>query len=105
MPTAARTLAPSASPIPVICAQGPCSLLMRDGYPYGTLSIRVGTEVIWTSACLLGPCTVTFRNGEIDSGRMNPGDTFKHTFSVPGSYPYYCQFDPSEMTGTIIVTE
>jgi plastocyanin len=29
---------------------------------------------------------------------------FKHAFDVAGSYPYYCQYDPSEMVGTIIVT-
>jgi plastocyanin len=75
---------------------------MRDTRPYGTLEVKVGTEVIWTSACF-GPCTITFSGG-VDSGPMKTGDTFRRTFSVPGSYPYYCQFDPEEMTGTIIVT-
>lgn len=77
---------------------------MHDGVSYGTLEVKVGTEVIWTSGCF-AVCSITFRTIGIDSGPMNKGDTFKHTFDVPGSYPYYCQFDPAEMTGTIIVTK
>jgi plastocyanin len=76
---------------------------MHDRISYGTLEVRVGTEVIWTSQCFT-PCTITFITGGVDSGPMNKGDTFKHTFDVPGSYKYYCQYDPEEMTGTIIVT-
>jgi Plastocyanin len=76
---------------------------MRDTRPYGSLSVKVGTEVTWTSACF-ALCSITFKSGDIDSGPMVKGDTFKHAFSVPGSCPYYCQFDPAEMTGTIIVT-
>lgn len=76
---------------------------MRDFIPYGSHEVKVGTEVIWTSQCF-ALCTVTFRSAAIDSGPMNTGDTFKHTFDVAGSYPYYCQYDPAEMVGTIIVT-
>lgn len=77
---------------------------MRDTIPYGTLEVKVGTEVIWTSRCF-GPCSITFKSVAVDSGPMKTGDTFKHTFDVPGSYAYYCQFDPAEMVGTIIVTK
>ncbi|HEY5649024.1 MAG TPA: plastocyanin/azurin family copper-binding protein [Nitrospiria bacterium] len=35
---------------------------------------------------------------------MEPGDTFSHTFSVPGEYPYFC-FIHNQMTGHITVTE
>jgi plastocyanin len=77
---------------------------MHDNISYGTLEVKVGTEVIWTSRCF-SLCTITFRTGGVDSGLMKTGDTFKHTFDVPGSYQYYCQFDPAEMIGTIIVTK
>jgi plastocyanin len=77
---------------------------MRDLIPYGTHEIKVGTEVIWTNKCY-GLCTVTFKTAPIDSGPMTNGDTFKHTFDVAGSYPYYCQYDPVDMVGTIIVTD
>lgn len=76
---------------------------MRDQITYGTLEVKVGTKVTWTSQCF-GLCTVTFRNGGPDSGPMSKGETFTLTFDVPGSFQYYCQFDPTEMVGTIIVT-
>lgn len=76
---------------------------MHDRISYGTRQVKVGTEVTWTSACFT-PCTITFTTIPVDSGNMAKGGTFSHTFTEPGSYPYYCQFDPTEMKGTIIVT-
>ena len=76
---------------------------MRDTIPYGTHEVKVGTTVTWTDTCFT-PCTVTFNTIPVDSGNMSNGDTFSHTFTDPGSYPYHCQFDPGEMKGTIIVT-
>ncbi len=35
---------------------------------------------------------------------MEPGDSFSHTFSAPGEYPYFC-FIHNKMTGHITVTE
>ncbi len=35
---------------------------------------------------------------------MEPGDTFNHTFTLPGEYPYFC-FIHNQMTGHITVTE
>ncbi len=34
-----------------------------------------------------------------DSGTMQPGDTFRHTFTVPGLYRYFCV--PHEMNGMV----
>lgn len=41
-------------------------------------------------------------DGRMDSGIMNPGDTFTHTFDKAGVYGYYCLVHPW-MTGTINV--
>lgn len=76
---------------------------MSDGVSYGTHQIKVGAEVTWTSKCY-GPCTITFTTIPVGSGTMVRGGTFSHTFTDPGSYPYHCEFDPTEMQGTIIVT-
>lgn len=38
-----------------------------------------------------------------DSGNMNQGDTFSVTFTVPGTYEYYCVYHPGWMKSTIIV--
>jgi plastocyanin len=40
-----------------------------------------------------------------DSGGINAGQTFTHTFDVPGTYKYFCiPHESAGMTGTIIVT-
>jgi LPXTG-motif cell wall-anchored protein len=70
-----------------------------------TITIAPGDSVLWanngntqhTSSSDLG-------SGETwDSGTLNPGGTFSHTFSNAGSFPYHCNFHPTTMTGTVIV--
>ncbi len=39
-------------------------------------------------------------------GGIPAGDTYAHTFELPGEYPYYCiPHEPMGMVGTIVVTE
>jgi plastocyanin len=40
--------------------------------------------------------------GSFDSGRIDPDYTWTHTFTIPGSYRYYCKYH-SWMKGTIVV--
>ena len=40
-----------------------------------------------------------------DSGNLNPGQMFSHTFDTPGTYKYFCiPHEAAGMTGTIVVT-
>lgn len=70
------------------------------------LTIPVGDSVVWTN---IGKAqhTVTADNGGFNSGTLIPGATYSHTFTVPGSYPYHCQFHGAPggigMSGTIVV--
>ena len=47
---------------------------------------------------LAGPA----RTPLFDSGPLNPGDTFTHTFAAEGTYDYHCNFQP--MAGKVRVT-
>lgn len=38
-----------------------------------------------------------------DSGTINLGGSYTVTFTVPGTYKYYCTFHPGWMVGTIVV--
>jgi plastocyanin len=39
-----------------------------------------------------------------DSGTINPGGTYSHTFDVPGTYKYFCQpHEAAGMVGTVTV--
>jgi hypothetical protein len=97
---------PTATPSPSldICAS-PCSVaLLERAYQPSIVTVKVGSEVIWTNRSCPG-CTVTFTALGVNSGPTAIGDTFKHTFSVAGEYIFHCLLDPQEMTGMIEVTK
>ena len=58
-----------------------------------TVVIGINNTVIWTNNDN-EPHTVTATDGSFDSGNMNPGAVFVHTFTSPGSYTYICTYHP-----------
>ncbi len=67
-------------------------------YPF-RLTINTGDTVVWTNNDS-APHTVT--GSGLDSGTLENGGTFSHTFSETGTFSYYCAIHPS-MTAEIIV--
>lgn len=70
-----------------------------------TLTIKVGTEVIWTNDSN-APHTVSSDTGLFDTANplgINPSQTYAFTFTKLGTYSYYCNIH-TYMTGKIIVT-
>lgn len=72
-----------------------------------TMTIAAGDTVTWTNNSSLQH-TVTADDGSFDSGTINMGGTYSHTFTAPGTYRYYCRFHGAPggvgMSGTIVVT-
>ncbi|MEZ0225764.1 MAG: plastocyanin/azurin family copper-binding protein [Alphaproteobacteria bacterium] len=82
-----------------------------------TLTIKQGATVEWRNTSLVTH-TVTDdpKKGEklsalpsgaeaFDSGNLKAGKIFKHTFTVPGTYKYYCEIHEKHgMTGTVTVS-
>ncbi|MFN2542664.1 MAG: cupredoxin domain-containing protein [Chthoniobacterales bacterium] len=67
-----------------------------------TIEIKNGATVEWINNDLT-PHTVTSQSGgELNSGSIEPGASWSHTFVQPGSFPYYCTYH-TEMTGTVTV--
>jgi plastocyanin len=71
-----------------------------------TLVIGVNNTVTWTNDDSVVH-TVTSRDvasgaSSFDSNNINPGAAFTFTFTVPGTYTYYCTYHPW-MQGTITV--
>ena len=67
-----------------------------------TIEVKTGQTVEWANDDLT-PHTVTSQGaGELDSGSIDAGSSWRHTFTQAGIFPYYCTFHP-EMKGTIIV--
>jgi len=81
---------------------------IAPGFSPDSVTIRVGTTVIWTNNDTSGiPHTVTPKNPsagwESGSGTLSQGDTYEYTFTVAGTYQYYCSIHPAVMSGTVIV--
>jgi plastocyanin len=70
-------------------------------YQYATMRVRVGTTLTWTNMDTVSH-SVTFTNDMKDSGLLAQGQSFKYTFSTPGTYQYSCTIHPS-MVATVTV--
>jgi plastocyanin len=56
------------------------------------VTIQVGQKVTWTNNDSV-PHTVT--GTDFDSGKLDPGATYSHTFDKAGSFDYKCTIHPS----------
>jgi amicyanin len=66
------------------------------------MEVSVGTTVEWTNNDPL-PHSVTAVDKSFNSGLIYPGKTYRHTFTKPGTYDFYCMPHPF-MKGTVVVT-
>lgn len=72
-----------------------------------TITVPVGGTVTWTNQSPQNFHTTTSdvqgTTNSWDSGLTNPGQTFSHTFTTPGTYTYHCNVH-TFMRGTVIVS-
>ena len=67
-----------------------------------TIEVETGQIVEWTNDDLT-PHTVTSQGaGDLNSGSIDAGASWRHRFTQAGSFQYYCTFHP-EMKGTVVV--
>lgn len=66
------------------------------------ISVKVGTSVTFTNTDSVAHTATASRSGGFDSGDLNKGQTFSHTFTAPGTYSYICSIH-QYMHGTIQV--
>ena len=68
------------------------------------ININAGDTVEWISRDGGDVHTVTHNDLTIfRSGILNEGDTFEHTFSTTGDFPYFCEVHGPGMSGTVKV--
>jgi plastocyanin len=86
--------------------------MSSGGYDPDPVEISVGDTVTWTNDDSTPHTITSGSNGQPDgkfdsSPNMNPlmapGDTFEHTFTEAGEYPYYCALHPN-LVGTVSVS-
>jgi len=107
--TASAVTCPSAQCVNVNITNGAAS--NPPGFAPDTVRVVVGMNntVYWTNSDNTGtPHTVTPKSGPAGgwatgSATLNQGDTYQYTFTLPGTYTYYCTFHPTVMSGTVVV--
>jgi plastocyanin len=84
----ATTIAPTTTTIPCVAT---ATVDIKGGYEPQCASIAAGTTVSWTWSDTVFAHSVTSDTaGLFDSGVLEPGSTFEHTFTDAGTYQYHC---------------
>ena len=72
------------------------------GFSPPAIRVDPGTTVVWEIE--VAAHTVTSVDGEFDSGVLEAGDSWEHTFEEPGEYLYLCEpHAPTGMRGAVVV--
>ncbi len=110
-PEPVATVVATASPEPVVEAapvpEGNTIevSIEKMAFSQETVTIKKGDTVVWTQNDAT-PHTVTVTQGpasdRFDSNVLRQGQTFSHTFDIPGTYYYKCSLHP-KMRGKIVV--
>ncbi len=84
-------------------APPPALQITIDQFTFGPREVTVarGTRVTWLNRDDM-PHTVVSSDKQFESGPLDTGDRFSHTFDETGTYRYFCSLHP-RMTGTIVV--
>ena len=72
-----------------------------DVFQPALLNVPAGTKVIWVNKGSKAH-TVVSNDKLFDSGLVNVGGEFSHTFDAPGAYSYHCA-PHAKMIGQIVV--
>jgi plastocyanin len=87
--------------LPAALPASPSVEIKDDAYIPSTLTIAAGQTVTFTNDDD-DAHTVTAVGGSFDSKGLDTDAVWRHTFSKPGTYAYFCELHPF-MKGTIVV--
>ena len=73
------------------------------------IEVAAGTEVAWQNAGRNAHNVLPVDGDDwgVEADAFDPGDTYRHRFTEPGTYAYYCSLHGTTtkgMVGTIVVT-
>ncbi len=102
LPGCGSTATTTTGAVTATTAGGAVQVIMSNrAYDPQEITIKVGDTVTWVNQDAPRHDVVA-ENGEFKSDLFSKGETFSHTFTKAGTYPYYCSIHPG-MTGTVIV--
>jgi plastocyanin len=108
--------------IPFVVAQSPATVRMTGDKSFEpkTITVKPGDTVVWknvsdmihtvtdvpTQAITKGDAALPPNAKEFDSGLIQPGKDYSYTFTVPGTYKYFCvPHETAGMVGTVVVAK
>ncbi|MEO8193983.1 MAG: cupredoxin family copper-binding protein [Gemmatimonadales bacterium] len=100
-PAPARTRAPASTRAPTASTRK--TTIKNISYLQPRLQVTVGTTVEWTNGDPL-PHSVTAADKSFNSGLIQPGKSYRHTFTRAGTFSFSCIPHPF-MKGVIMVKE
>jgi plastocyanin len=85
-------------------ADGLSSTVSVDNFSFtpATLTVKVGTTVIWTNKDDIPHGIASSNNGFKRSQALDTDDSYSFTFTTPGTYQYFCYLHP-HMVGSVVV--
>jgi len=98
---------PNSSAIQIAITKGASNSANGPGYAPDSITLVIGNNntVTWTNDDSVHHTVNTSSaptGAAFNSGNMNQGDTYTCTFTMPGTYQYYCVYH-AWMTGVIVV--
>jgi plastocyanin len=109
--------------VPFVAAEPPAIVVRMTGaksFEPKTITIKSGDTVVWKNvsdmshsvtdvssmAITAGDAALPPNAKEFDSGLIPPGKDYSHTFTVPGTYKYFClPHEALGMVGTVVVSK
>jgi plastocyanin len=92
--------APTTAPAP---APSPVSIVHVKNFAYAPASVTINAgQTVRFVQDDDTPHTVTAADKSFDSGNLDKGQSWTHTFATPGTYAYVCAYH-AMMKGTVIV--
>jgi plastocyanin len=91
------------SPSPEASSTNSVSIVNMD-YSPTSITVKKGTAVTWTNNDDVTHTVTADSGNAFDSGNMDKGKTFSHTFDTVGTFAYHCMYH-SNMHGKVTVTE
>jgi plastocyanin len=90
-------------PSPETSSTNSASIVNMD-YSPGSITVKKGATVTWTNNDDVAHTVTADSGNAFDSGNMDKGKTFSHTFNTAGTFAYHCTYH-SNMHGKVVVTE
>ena len=92
----------AASPSAAAGGGGATVDIKNTAFNPASMTVKAGDKVTWTNGDGFAH-TVTLDDNSVDSGNIDGGKTFEHSFATPGTFAYHCKIH-SSMHGTVTVS-